>query len=310
MHLLIPFASTLSEGCVHTVRDLQLPNLSRLMARLSPSLRHGSDEHSLTPPHERALAEALGLRGDDGCLPWAAREAAADGIDPGGAAWGLMTPVHWHVAADHIRLVDPLELALDEPTSRALLQAVRGLFESEGWRIAWGAPLRWYASHASLGQLPTASIDRVIGRGVDAWMPADLRLATLRRLQSEVQMLLYAEPANDARAARGALPVNSFWLSGCGMRQRDGEGPRPQVDESLRGPALHEDWAAWAEAWRALDGGPLDALRRRAEGGQPAQLTLCGERVAQRFELAPQPFWARLTRGLRSPAVAPVLEAL
>ena len=31
-------------------------------------------------------------------------------------------------------------------------------------------------------------------------------------------MLLYTHPVNDAREARGALPVNSFWLSGCGVR--------------------------------------------------------------------------------------------
>jgi len=110
MHLLIPFASTLSEACQHTLRDLQLPNLSRLLARLSPTVREGSDEYSLSPPHERSLAAALGLRGADGCVPWAARQAALDGIATGDEAWGLLTPVHWHLAADHVALVDPAEL--------------------------------------------------------------------------------------------------------------------------------------------------------------------------------------------------------
>ena len=310
MHLLIPFASTLSEGCLHTVRDVQLPNLSRLLARLSPTRREGSDEYSLTPPHERARATLLGLRGEDGCLPWAARQAALDGIDTHGAAWGLLTPAHWHLAADHVALVDPTELGLDEAASRTLLQTVRGLFESEGWRIEWGAPLRWYAAHETLRELPCAAIDRVIGRNVDVWMPPDPRVALIRRLQSEVQMLLYNEPANDARTARGALAVNSFWLSGCGALQAEAAAPDLQLDNALRAPALAEDWAAWAEAWRALDGGPLAALLQRVERGEVASLTLCGERHAQRFEPAPQALWARLTRGLRSPPVAPVLEAL
>ena len=310
MHLLIPFASALSEACLHTVRDLQLPKLSRLLARLAPTVREGSDEYSLSPPHERALASALGLRGADGCLPWAARQAARDGIDVGDAAWGLLTPAHWHLAADHVALVDPAELALDEAGSRALLQAVRGLFESEGWRIEWGAPLRWYAAHQTLRELPCAAIDRVIGRNVDVWMPPDPRVALVRRLQSEVQMLLYNEPVNDARAARGLPAVNSFWLSGCGVGQRDGAVADLHVDESLHPPALAEDWAAWAESWRALDAGPLAALLQRAERGETASLTLCGERHAQRLEAAPQALWARLTRGLRSPPVAPLLEAL
>jgi hypothetical protein len=310
MHLLIPFAATLSEGCLYTLRDLQLPTLSRLLARLSPTGREGGDEYTLTPPHERALGTALGLQGADGCLPWAARLARADGIDIGAAAWGLLTPAHWHLAADHVALVDPAELALDEAGSRALLQAVRGLFESEGWRIEWGAPLRWYAAHDTLRDLPCAAIDRVIGRNVDVWMPPDARVAFIRRLQSEVQMLLYNEPVNDERTARRALPVNSFWLSGCGAQQPEAATPDLQIDNTLREPALAEDWAGWADAWRALDAGPLALLLQRAERAAPASLTLCGERHAQRFEVTPQALWARLTRGLRSPPVAPVLEAL
>ena len=310
MHLLIPFASTLAEGCRYALRDLELPNLSRLLARLTPTQREGGDEASLTPPHERALASCPGLHGVDGCLPWAARQAALDGIETGDAAWGLLTPVHWHLAADHVGMVCPAELGLDEAGSRALLHAVRESFESVGWRVAWGAPLRWYAAHESLRDLPCAAIDRAIGRSVDAWMLRDPRQAIVRRLQSEVQMRLYNEPINDEREARGALPVNSFWLSGCGVHQREAGTPELQVDDRLRAGALAEDWAAWAEAWRALDAGPLAALLQHASRGEPATLTLCGERHAQRFEAAPQSTWVRLTRGLRTPAVAPVLEAL
>jgi hypothetical protein len=310
MHLLIPFAATLSEGCVHTLRDLQWPNLSRLLARLAPVARDSGDEASLSPPHERALASALGWHGADGCLPWAARLAAQDGIATDDAAWGLLTPAHWLLASDHVSLVDPAELLLDEAGSRALLHAVRGQFESEGWRIAWGAPLRWYAAHNSLRDLPCASLDRVIGRNVDAWMPADPRMSLVRRLQSEVQMLLYHAQANDERAACGALAVNSFWLSGCGERQCEAAQPELHVDDTLRESALAEDWAAWADTWRALDAGPVGVLLQRAERGDSVALTLCGERHAQRLEAAPQALWARLTRGLRARPVAPLLEAL
>ena len=45
------------------------------------------------------------------------------------------------------------------------------LFDSEGYVLTWGAPLRWYIAHESLSELPTASIDRVIGRNVDRWLP-------------------------------------------------------------------------------------------------------------------------------------------
>ena len=90
---------------------------------------------------------------------------------------------------------------------------------SEGYTLAWGAALRWYVAHESLQGLATASLDRVIGRNIDAWLPRQPEAKRLRRLQNEVQMLLHRHPVNEAREAAGALPVNSFWLSGCGAWQ-------------------------------------------------------------------------------------------
>ncbi len=309
MHLLVPFASALSEAGRHTIRDLSLPNLERLLARLAPGARHGSDEYSLTPPHEAALAAARGWLGGAGTLPFAAHAARADGIEVLDLAWGMLTPVHWHVGRDEILLTDPAALQLDEAESRALLEAVRELFESEGFALGWGAPLRWYAAHESFAELPTASLDRVVGRNVDRWLPEGRPARLLRRLQNEVQMLLYSHPINEAREARGALAVNSFWLSGCG-RWQEPETDDVTLDERLRTPLLADDWAAWAEAWRALDAGPLAALADAAERGEPVALTLAGERFAQRFETDAASWWTRLRRRWRHASPADVLEAL
>lgn len=313
MHLLIPHAGALSPACAHTLSHLALPNLSALLGRLEAGPAEGGDEYSLTPPHERALAAALGLQGEDGALPWAARAAAADGIDTRDLAWGLLTPVHWDVGREHVTLADPAALALDASESKALLEAVRELFESEGWTLAWGAPLRWYAAHAALDGLPCASLDRVIGRNVDLWLQTDtvrFPLARqLRRLQNEVQMLLYTHPLTEAREARGALPVNSFWLSDCG-RAQPGTGPAPTVDERLRAPLLAEDWAAWGEAWQALDAGPLADVLAAARRGEPVRLTLCGERSAQAFTARPRSLWQRLQSRWQNVDLAKTLEAL
>ena len=291
MHLLIAHASALSESCRHVLEDLNLPQLAALLSRMEPSTRSEADEFSLSTPHERALAEALGLAGPDGGLPWAARLAAQDGIDTGDLSWGLLTPTHWHVGVDHVTMLDPETLALGEDESREFLDAVRPLFESEGWALAWGAPTRWYAAHESLSELPTASVDRVIGRNVDAWMPDHPQSRLLRRLQQEVQMLLYTHPLNDRRAELGLLPVNSFWLSGCGVRQSESADSELVVDTRLRAGLMRDDWAAWAQAWRELDksavSDALDALR----AGRPVRLTLCGERSAQGFQPATRSLW-------------------
>ena len=313
MHLVVPFASALSPAAGQALSGLQLPMLERLLARLEPAERDEGDELSLTPPHERALARAWGWpEAADGLLPFAAMAARRDGLEvaPEGEAWALLTPAHWHVGTEQISLGDPAALGLDAALSRLLFEAVQPLFEDEGWKLLWGAPTRWYARHPSLAALPSASLDRVIGRNVDLWLGDDPGARRVRRLQAEAQMLLHRHPLNEAREAEGVLPVNSFWLSGTGATQPAPASNALQVDERLRAPALAEDWAAWAEAWHALDAGPVAAALGDAEAGREVRLTLAGERHAQTFAPARRPWWRRGLLAPRQRHAAPWLAGL
>ena len=313
MHLVVPHAAAAPEAAAHALQGLRLPHLERLLARLSPGATTQTGAASLNPPHEHVLARCRGWVADDGGLPLAAWSAHADGLpaaaaDPG---WGLLTPTHWQVGSEQILLLDPAQLHLDEDESRALWQALRDLFESEGWTLHWGAPLRWYAAHATLAGLATASLDRVIGRPIDGWLPERRTGAALRRLQSEAQMLLHTHPINAAREARGELAVNSFWLSGTGRTQSvEPAADEPSVDERLAAPWRAGNWAAWAEAWRALDAQRLGELEARAARGDAVSLTLCGERTAQRFDGHRSGALQRWMQGWRRVATQRVLEAL
>jgi len=313
MHLLLPYAATASEAGVQALHGLQLPRLQRLLTLLVPGARTAADAAQLNLPHEHVLAACRGWAAVDGGLPFAAWAARADDLPLADAdhGWGLLTPTHWQVGAEQILLLDPAQLHLDEDESRALWQALRPLFESEGWALHWGAPLRWYATHASLNGLRSASIERVIGQAIDPWMPDRTGGRVLRRLQSEAQMLLHTHPVNAAREARGELPVNSFWLSGTGRTQSLAPGAdEPLLDERLRAPWLAGDWAAWCAAWRALDAERLQELLQRAERGEAVGLTLCGERSAQRYDGVPLGSWQRWLRRWRSVDPLPLLETL
>jgi hypothetical protein len=277
LHLVIPFAHASTEACAQALRDLRLPHLSALAARWLPDQRDDGDDFALSMPHERALARAWGWNTATGAIPFAAMAAHADGIDTGDMAWGLLTPSHWHVGREHITLLEPDSLNLSDFESRGLFDGVRSLFESEGMAVFYGAPLRWYVAHESLRELPCAGLDRAMGRNVDAWLPSGPPARLIRRLQSEVQMLLYQHPLNDAREARGERAVNSFWLSGCGRYQAPAHETSVQLIDTLRTPALQQDWAAWADAWQALDAQVLASLHDRDE----ITLTLCGERSSQ-----------------------------
>jgi hypothetical protein len=87
-------------------------------------------------------------------------------------------------------------------------------------------------------------------------------------------------------------------------------GPEPTTDARLRAPALADDWGAWVKAWDTLDAGPLADLLQRAERGEKVRLTLCGERTAATFELAPRSLLQRARGLFAAPAVQPLLESL
>jgi hypothetical protein len=302
MHLIVPFAAPLSEGGHHALHALQLPALDALLARLTLAHRDDGDASSFSPPHERALARALGFAGADGELPFAAWHAQQDGIGTDDLAWGELTPVHWEVGADGVRLLDPAALALDDAGSHAIFELLQPLFEAEGALLLYGAPTRWYLAHESLRALRCASLDRVIGRNIEAWLPSGPQARLMRRLQNEAQMLLHEHGVNEWREAHGLWPINSFWLSGCGLPQGVRTHEPPRVEERLRVPALAEDWAAWVEAWTRL----ASELPRMGL----TTLTLCGERSAVQYATRERSWWQRLRGTLQAPSALSVLESL
>ena len=326
MHLIVPFAGVMSEAGRAAVRDLALPHLACAldgMALQWLTAPAGADpdepELSLTPPHEHARALAWGLSVTDGQVPWAALEAARLGLPGVERAWGRLTPAHWQLGTEQITMLAPQLLALDSAGSAAFLEAVRPLFETEGFELHASPAGHWLARHPVLANLPCASLDRVIGRNVDLWLPADPRARLVRRLQNEVQMFLHTHPLNEERERRGALPVNSFWLDGCGVAPPTavaaGLASSETVieDDRLRAAALNEDWFAWSRAFAQLDDGPIAHALQAAREGQSVKLSLCGERQACTLTARPLTAWQRLRTAWRRPPMAAVhrlLEAL
>ena len=296
MHLLIPFACSGAPACAQALDGLQLPHLEKLLRRLVLADTDTASASSLTPPHERALARLQGLAAPDGCIAWAAHEVALSGRDPGAQAWAWISPVHWEVGADHITMADPRMLDLDETQSRALLSSMKPFFEEDGITLEYAASGRWLARGKVFDNLASASLDRVSGREISAWMPG---AASLRRLQNEMQMLLYTHPVTDARSARALANVNSFWVSGTGRLPATAGAHHAAglaVVDALRDAFLRNDWAAWAQCWLQVDRNECRGLLQAPDSGTGTQLTLCGERGALRFESEREGVLRRLRR--------------
>ena len=315
-HLLIPFAGRGSPACRAALPALRLPNLEALLSRLSLAEADTQDESTRSPPHERALASALGISAADGCIPWAALEARQAGIaEPGDReGWGLVSLCNWQVGIDDVVLGDPAAIEIDAAESAALLAAAHPFFEEDGIALHPSpTPGRWLARAHIFEGLATASIDRAVGHPISQWSPLAEAARPLRRLQNEMQMLLYTQRVNDDRAARGVPPINSFWLSGTGALG-PGVPPAgtaaPTVSDALRVAALRDDGLGWIEAWQALDAGPVAGLLAAYTAGADVTLTLCGDRTAQRHAVQPRSLvgWARSL--FDRPRAASVLETL
>jgi hypothetical protein len=288
-------------------------NLSQLLQGMKLLHTDAGNEHTLSPPHERVLARTQGLIGDivvDGLIPSAAADAARCLQADGKQAWAWITPCHWAMGRGHATLSDPAALALSEDESHALLAAMQPYFETDGITLHYLRPERWLAEGELFRSLPTASLDRVLGRNVDAWLPSakSAEGKNLRRLQNEMQMLLYTHPLNDARVRQLQLPVNSIWVSGSGaLPESLAEPEEVNVPRSLAQAVFADDWNAYAQAWAQLDTGAVAQLLARQRAGEAVRLTLCGERSAQTFAssrngffvkisslLAPKPIWSGL----------------
>ncbi|MFZ9424390.1 MAG: hypothetical protein ACO26M_07060 [Limnohabitans sp.] len=275
-------------------------------------------QHTLTTsaedlvlPAEWARAETLGWTSPHGTWPWAALGAllAPAPHAASQSAWAFIRLCHWQVGNGQFTLLDPGSITQEE--SDALMASMRTYFEEDGITLQAHEPGRWLAQSSLFDGLASASAERVMGLPIEPWLlgahlpslsPA---IRTLRRLQNEMQMLLYQHPVNDARRT----PINSIWIEGCGQLGGDCPAPMPNAAsaillDDLREPWLLRDAAAWARAWQRLDAEVLPPLLSPAG----ARIAWCGPRQARWWIHQPPSVWQRLQRVLRPVQLNEVLS--
>ena len=304
-HLIVPFASCSGGDWLQAISSIDLMNLGKLLRGMKLVKTDTGQAESLSPPHERVLAEACGLTaGADGLIPWAALEANAKPNE----GWAFITPCHWAMGREHATLTDPAALALNELEAHTLLDAMQPYFATEGITLHYLQPTRWLARGDVFAALPTASLDRVLGRNVDRWLPASKQI---KLLQNEMQMLLYTHPINDERAAIGQRSINSFWVSGSGaLAEAATDHPHTNVTRVLAQSAFTNDWAAYAQAWAQLDANDIAQLLAQQQGGKTVRISLCGENNAMTFETAQHGVLTKIKNVLSPQPLINVLKQL
>jgi hypothetical protein len=235
---------------------------------------------------------------DAGAAPFA---LLADGGDPGDAVWLRADPCHLRVGRDRLVLVDATQFDLARAEADALAESLNRHFAAAGIEFLPLQPGRWYARVADAPESQAPPLAAARGRPV-AGRTGDVRW---RALENEIQMCLHAHPVNDAREARGELPVNAVWLWGAGRLEAPPRRPFGRVRSADPLPAglaaagggsvlpLPDESGRWLRA--APDSGVelvvLDRLRAPADYGDFAT-------------------WAARLGALERDWFAPLLDAL
>lgn len=194
-------------------QGLRLPALERLIAR---GTRRDCPAHGV----EATLCDALGIVRNQGDAvedyPVAPITLTADGGVAGSRYWLRADPVHLRVMRDRIVLADSASLELSQAEAAALTHSIATHFGA-AFSPSPLHPKRWYVPFDTSPHLLTTPLSYAVGRDIDPLLPAGENAMKFRALLNELQMLLFEHPVNQAREARGLLPVNSVWLWGGGL---------------------------------------------------------------------------------------------
>lgn len=274
--LLVPDLFWPDDRAREACRDLAPKNLQTLLARAHAS------QH---PPIETEgwLCQAFEVERQQD-WPVAPLTLALDGGDTDDAYWLRADPVHLQLQRDRVALMDPETLQLSQQDADTLVAALNMQFAGDGLRFEACTPRRWYLRLPRRPKLDTVTISAAAGRDVSEVLPQGADASSWRQIGNEIQMLLHAQPVNEARVEAGLSPVNSVWLWGGGTHtpvpgrlfsavwSDDALAQALGASADAHAAALPPDAHAWLAAASALPAAPtqlvvIDACARAMRYG-------------------------------------------
>jgi hypothetical protein len=172
-------------------------------------------------PWQRGLLAALQLRSEH--FASAPVSAFGSGAACAGEYWMHIEPVHFAAGLDRLTFL-PLEgeariLATERTALAALIDEHLQPLDMQLHALSDGT---WCARRAQALDIDTSNPEAAAAKELHLAMPCGADAGTLRRLMTELQMLLHDHPVNDLRARRGLPAINSVWMWGNGTLAKPG----------------------------------------------------------------------------------------
>jgi hypothetical protein len=220
-------------------------------------------EKSLSPKQLRDVeAERLSS------LPVTHLHMQALGLNCDEGYWLELSPCHIHVAMDHLVLMEPSRLQIDEAQAKTLFDIAQSLVKELGFELVYGTATQWFIRADEWHDMYTASLEACSGHPMTIWLAQGTHARAWRKLQNEIQMAWHDHELNQEREAQAKKAINTVWLHGGSNRQiSDANMAQACPDfatwqtqklrrvllNQLSESAINEDWGTWLQQLEHLE---------------------------------------------------------
>ena len=171
---------------------------------------------NIVSSYDGGLFDLFDFSGLNNTFPVAPVARLIDGNDVDGSYWLRADPVHLQPNRDQIVMLGNAQLNVQRDEAAQLQSEFNALFAEDGLHLETPVNHRWYLKCATPPQICTTSLEEVLWKNIDPFLPKGSDALYWHKLLNEAQMLFFNSDVNQRRRQEGKPEINSIWMWGGG----------------------------------------------------------------------------------------------
>jgi hypothetical protein len=198
--------------------DSRWPTLARFAGRGVVRAVELSRQASALLPYESSVLESLQLDAFAEHYPSAAVSFMGERQLHSADCWAHLQCVHFAAGLNDLTAIALAgEVRLTEEERLSIAETMDAHLRLDGFELATSGRGDWLVRCPRHLDVRTVAPEIAFGSPLDQSLPSGHDASALRRLMTEMQMLLHEHPVNELRARRGMPAANAVWLWGIGI---------------------------------------------------------------------------------------------